>query len=178
MYWRLKRAEWSRQCGKENKRALQSLVDAGNVPGIIAYTDGKPVGWCSVAPREQFGSLERSRKYKRIDPKPVWSIVCFYVAQSHRRTGVTVALIRAACEFVRSRGGRIVEGYPVHPQGKVRDVSAYMGTKSAFDRAGFIEAARIDNQRAVMRKYLDDEEAMLPKRASQTRLSDDPERQE
>jgi hypothetical protein len=90
MYWRLKRSEWSRQCGEEIKRALQTLVDTGNVPGIIAYADGKPIGWCSVARREQFGSLERSRKYKRIDDKPVFNAStgpdCWWNCRPQRQT--------------------------------------------------------------------------------------------
>jgi hypothetical protein len=38
----------------------------------IAYDNDKPIGWCSVAPR---GPGVGKFDAKRIDDKPVWSIV-------------------------------------------------------------------------------------------------------
>ena len=69
--------------------------------------------WCSVAPRGEYASLNRSPVLKPLDEVPVWSIVCFYVAKSHRRQGVLEALIRAAVEYVGERGGRIVMRYHI-----------------------------------------------------------------
>ncbi|HZX14011.1 MAG TPA: hypothetical protein VFF49_06395, partial [Thermodesulfobacteriota bacterium] len=43
--------------GKKNKGAMRNIVNSGEIPGLLAYSDGKPVGWCSVAPRERFPSL-------------------------------------------------------------------------------------------------------------------------
>ena len=79
MWWRLKRADFDRQKGNGNKKSLQAIIDSGEVPGILAYWRGEPVAWCSVAPREKFPVLDRSRVLKRVDETPVWSIVCFFV---------------------------------------------------------------------------------------------------
>jgi GNAT superfamily N-acetyltransferase len=88
---------------------MKKIVDSGEIPGILAYANGKPIGWCSVAPREGFPVLERSRILKRIDEKPVWSVVCFFVAKPFRRNGVTVKLLKAAIEYAKKHKAKISE---------------------------------------------------------------------
>jgi GNAT superfamily N-acetyltransferase len=115
MFWRVTRAEFGRQCahnGAGNKAAFQAVVASGDAPGLLAYAEGKPVGWCSVAPREVYGALERSPKRRRIDDQPVWSITCFYVADGWRRKGVNSALVQGAIEQVKREGGTLLEAYP------------------------------------------------------------------
>ena len=51
MYWRIRRADCQRQYGAGNKQAFKALVESGQVPGILAYVNGKPIGWCAIAPR-------------------------------------------------------------------------------------------------------------------------------
>src|SRR5262249_11334986 len=78
MTWRLKRREWQEGKGDKNKRALRTIVKRNDRPGVIAYADAEPIGWCSVAPREAFVALERSRVFARVDHEPVWSISCLF----------------------------------------------------------------------------------------------------
>jgi GNAT superfamily N-acetyltransferase len=153
MWWRLKRSEYEQQKGEGNRLALKEIVDSSEIPGILAYdAEGQPVGWCSVAPREHFPVLERSRVLKRIDDKPVWSIVCLFVGKPLRRKGLTVALIKAAVEYVRESGGKIVEGYPVEPRkDQMPDVFAWTGLASSFRKAGFREQLRRSETRPIMR---------------------------
>ena len=113
MWWRVARAQFVKQKGEPNRQAMKKIVESGEVPGIIAYAEGRPVAWCSVAPREAFPVLARSRVLQRVDDAPVWSVVCFFVTKEQRRTGLSVKLLKAAIEFVRECGGRILEGYPV-----------------------------------------------------------------
>jgi GNAT superfamily N-acetyltransferase len=158
MWWRLTRSEFMRQRGDTNKRALKKIVDSGEVPGILAYANGCPIAWCSVAPRETYPSLERSRVLKRLDDKPVWSIVCFFVAKPFRGKGVTVKLLEAATKYACKQGCKIVEGYPNDPKnGKIPDAFAYTGLASAFRRAGFVEVLRRSETRPIMR-YITGEE--------------------
>lgn len=152
MWWRLTRSQFTKQKGAGNKKALRKIVAAGRVPGLLAYAGSQPIAWCSMAPREDFPVLERSRILKRVDNAPVWSVVCFFVARPFRRKGVTVKLLRAAVEYARARGARIVEGYPVEPRkGAMPDVFAYTGTASAFRKAGFTEVLRRSQSRPIMR---------------------------
>jgi GNAT superfamily N-acetyltransferase len=138
MWWRLKRSEYEQQKGEGNRLALKEIVDSSEIPSILAYdAEGQPVGWCSVAPREHFPVLERSRVLKRIDDKPVWSIVCLFVGKPLRRKGLTVALIKAAVEYVRESGGKIVEGYPVEPRkDRMPDVFAWTGLARRSGKPG------------------------------------------
>ena len=157
MWWRLKRSEFERQKGEGNRRAMKRIVDSGEVPGILAYTKGQPIAWCSVAPKEAYPTLEQSRTLKRVDDKPVWSIVCFFVAKPFRGKGITGKLLRAAIEYVQKQGGKIVEGYPVEPkEGRIPDAFAYMGLASAFRKAGFVEVVRRSETRPIMRQVIDE----------------------
>ncbi len=151
MWWRLTRSEFDRMKGEANRQAMRALVESGRVPGILAYSGGAPVGWCSVAPREEFGALARSRVLHPVDDRPVWSVVCFFVDKAYRRRGLTVALLRAAVDYAAAHGATIVEGYPVEPKkADVPGLFIYTGTVSAFRKAGFVEVARGSPSRPVM----------------------------
>jgi GNAT superfamily N-acetyltransferase len=152
MYWRVKRAECQRQFGEGNQLAFQSIVESGKVPGILAYLEGQPVGWCSIAPREEFSVLDRSPTLKRIDDEPVWAIVCFFVSKAYRRRGLTEMLIQADIEYARDRGAKIIEAYPLKTEiTKLLPYERFMGIESTFERAGFKVVARRSDRRPVMR---------------------------
>jgi GNAT superfamily N-acetyltransferase len=155
-YWRQTRSEFEKGQGEGNRKLMKALVVSGEVPGIIAYSNGEPTGWCSVAQRESYPSLNRSPVLKRLDDKPVWSIVCFFIARSHRNAGLILRLIRAAVDHVRDHGGKIVEAYPTLPRGRnLPPVSSYMGIPSVFEQAGFVECARPSKAKAIMRYYIE-----------------------
>lgn len=155
MYWRLASTQFKTQTGEPNRTSMKRIVDQGEAPGILAYLDRKPIGWCAVAPRRNYARLEHSRVLKPIDDQPVWSVVCLLVDKQFRRRGVSVALLRAAAEHVRKKGGRIIEGYPVEPRTcNMPDAFAWTGIASAYCRAGFIEHARGSATRPIMRRVL------------------------
>jgi GNAT superfamily N-acetyltransferase len=152
MYWRLSNAAFNRGKGAGNRRRFGDLVRSGEVPGILAYADDQVVGWCALAPRETYTRLARSRVARPVDSKSVWSIVCFFVAPAYRKRGVMTALLEGAVRHARTRGARLVEGYPVDPEGTYPDTFAYVGLSSAFRRAGFHEVARRSRGRPIMRR--------------------------
>lgn len=139
---------------EHNKRSLQSLVTSGGVPGLIGYRDGKPVGWISLGPREEYARLERSPVMRAVDDKPVWSVVCFYTAKAARGEGVARAMLRGAIAYARSRGARCMECYPVDKDRRSADENLWFGNRAMFERAGFVEVARRKPTRPVMRKAL------------------------
>ena len=152
MWFKLKRSEFESRKGEGNRRAMKGIVERGEMPGLLAYEKGEPVGWCAVAPREAYTLLDRSRVLKRVDDEPVWSVVCFFIAKPHRGKGVTTALLKAAVAFAAKRGARIVEGYPVDPrQGRIPETFAYHGLAAAFRAAGFQEVLRRSETRPIMR---------------------------
>jgi GNAT superfamily N-acetyltransferase len=152
MWWRLTRSEFQKQKGARNKQAMRKIVASGQVPGILAYAEGEPVGWCAIQPRESYPSLERSRVLKPVDDQPVWSITCFFIARPCRGQGVSAALVRAAVAHAKRHGARIIEGYPVEPKKRrIPDAFAWTGLPAAFTKAGFVEVARRSPTRPIMR---------------------------
>ncbi len=155
MWWKMKRSEYDKKKGKDNKKAFKKIVVSGKTPGILAYSKGEPAGWCAVEPREVFPVLENSKILARVDEHRVWSVVCFFVAKSFRRKGITVELLKAAVKYCRKQGAQILEGYPVDPKaGSMPDAFVYHGLAEAFRKAGFKEAIRRSETRPVMRYYL------------------------
>ena len=152
MYWRARRKIYNQNKGAGNKKALKKIVDKKQTTGIIAYYKNEPIGWCSVAPREDFIVLDNSRILKRIDDKPVWSVVCFFIRKDFRGNGVSTELLKALKVFVKQHGGKIIEGYPIEPKkGKMPDAFAWVGLSKAFLKAGFKEIIRRSETRPIMR---------------------------
>jgi GNAT superfamily N-acetyltransferase len=152
MHWRTTAAAYRLNKGEGNRKALRTAVRGGEEPGILAYAGREPVGWCALAPRSAYPRLAGSRVLAPVDDRPVWSVVCFFVRRDRRRTGLTVALLRAAAAQARRRGAAILEGYPVEPDDPAMPpVFAFTGLAAAFRRAGFREAARRSATRPIMR---------------------------
>ena len=155
MWPRLPSAEFARGRGAGNRRALKRLVTGNHRPGIIAYRAGTPVGWCAVAPRDHYRRLERSRVMARVDDRPVWSVVCFFVAPEARASGVSTALLRAAIIHAARCGATLVEGYPHDAAGRrMADTFAWFGLAAAFGAVGFEEVARRSKTRPIMRRVV------------------------
>jgi GNAT superfamily N-acetyltransferase len=151
-FWRQPRSAYEKNKGAGNKRIMLKLVESGPPPGIVGYLKDEPVGWCAVAPREDYPSLERSRILKPVDDTPVWSISCLFVCKDLRRRGLSVELLRAAVGHVKKSGGKVVEAYPVEPTSdNVPDPFVWHGLASAYLAAGFKECARRSPTRPIMR---------------------------
>lgn len=148
MRWRMTSAQFQHSTKDQRVAALDDRVRDGVPVGVLAYVDGEPVGWCSVAPRETYAALERNRALARLDDAPVWSIVCFFVDSHFRRQGLTLELLRAAIGYALSEGAQIIEGYPVEPGSRLY---TYMGSPATFRQAGFREAATTTGGRLIMR---------------------------
>jgi GNAT superfamily N-acetyltransferase len=140
--------EYQHSTKESRAAALECLVRQGTPVGILAYANGEPVGWCSVAPRETYGALERYRALPRIDDVPVWSVVCFFVDRRVRGQGLTLGLLKAAVAYARSQGAKVIEGYPVEPGMRLY---TYMGSPSTFRKAGFRDVTPAGQARQVMR---------------------------
>jgi GNAT superfamily N-acetyltransferase len=157
MFRRLKRAEFEKQKGEGNKKAMRAIVDSETVPGLLAYSREEPIAWCSVGPREHYPGLERSRILQPIDDKSVWSVVCFFVKREYRKKGLTVKFLHAAIDYVRQNGGKIIEAYPIQPKKETMpSVFAWPGLASAFKQVNFIECIRRSETRPIMRYYIEE----------------------
>jgi len=154
MWARLQSAEFRAGVGAKNKRALRRIVAAGETPGILAYVNGEPAGWCGLGPRAIYRRLENSKILAPVDDRPAWSVTCFFVARPHRGRGLSVRLLREAVRHAASRGATIVEGYPTDTHSRSSDAFVWTGLASAFERAGFREVARRSRTRPIMRRVI------------------------
>ena len=133
----LHRFRGSRNMSDSVKRqGMKDLVENATPIGVLAYDGSIPVGWCSIAPRETYVQLERSRTMPRATPPatPTWVVLCFFVTRPYRGRDVTAALLRGAVAYARENGAAIVEGYPFDTAGVS---STHRGRSSAFRAAGF-----------------------------------------
>jgi GNAT superfamily N-acetyltransferase len=142
-YFRVRGLDWSNSTAGSNRERLRDLTTAGPPPGLIAYRDGRAVGWVSLAPRPSFDRLTYAKLLAPVDDLPVWSIVCFVVSRIARRAGVAKALLDGAIAFARAAGADRLEAYPVNTGGdRVPAANVYQGTLSMFESEGFEVVAR------------------------------------
>jgi len=135
--------------------AMYDLVKSGTEPGIIAYFENEPIGWCALSSRDNYPALERSRILKKVDEQKVWSIACFFISKNYRKQGISTELLKFAIDYCKKKGAEIVEGYPVEPKNdKMPAVFAWTGIASAYLKAGFTEIVRRSETRPIMRFYI------------------------
>jgi GNAT superfamily N-acetyltransferase len=140
MWWRTRTGDAQR-----NREAMHEIVDRGDVPGLLAYEEDQAAGWVAVAPRPEFGQLQRSRTYGFDEGQgDVWAVTCFYVDPRMKRRGVARALLAAAVDHAFGRGGQAIEALP-HRDGD------YMGSPAMFEEARF-ERIRDIGARVLVRR--------------------------
>jgi len=153
MYWRIG-PRYRDRPRQDNKRDLMRYASSGQPPGLLALDGETAAGWCELAPRTELAWLAHARYLEPIDDLPVWSVPCFYVRRSYRRTGVMGALIDAAVRAAASAGAPALESYPVDTTMPGHTGNLFPGIASAFARHGFEVVARRRPERPVMRKIL------------------------
>ena len=118
--------------------------------GLLGYSDGEPVAWCSIAPRTTYRNLGGLTNTSE-SPEEVWSLVCFFIRREFRGKGLTKRIIEAAAQNAAKHGAKVVEAYPVEPGSPSYRFMGYLPT---FSAAGFHEVGRAGIRRHVMRREL------------------------
>jgi GNAT superfamily N-acetyltransferase len=135
------------------------LEDVASVPpiGLLAYREGRAVGWCAAGPRARYARALRSKLLAQRDETEdgsVWFLPCLFVRAGERRKGVAVDLLGAAVETAREHGAPAVEGFPLAGGERRNPGDAYLGTEAMFAAAGFEVVTRPTPNRVVMRHNL------------------------
>lgn len=145
-----------RELGARDRPArLRRYAEEGTPPGVVAYVDGTPAGWCSVSPRASHHRLTHSRTIPTVDETPVWSIVCLVVKPGFRRQGLSRHLLDGAIAYARDRGAPALESYPIDSEGgRVSSSFAYVGTTALFESAGFERVVETDSRSGRVRRWL------------------------
>jgi GNAT superfamily N-acetyltransferase len=95
--------------------------------------------------------VEGSKVLAPVDDQPVWCVPCFFIRKDFRNQGLTSELLKAASEFAKKNGAKIVEGYPYDVGNKQAPPFVWTGLLSSFTKAGFTEVARRSKTRPIMR---------------------------
>jgi GNAT superfamily N-acetyltransferase len=159
LYYRLSAGEYRRTSVEARaelmRERLRQSPARSPAPGMVAYADEEPVGWCGFGPRSEFERLRRSRTIQAIDDRPVWSVVCFLVRPGFRRKGLAHAMLAGTVEYARAEHAAGLEGYPVDPGGKRIDTTfAYVGTTGLFEAAGFRRVAQTNSHSAGLVRWV------------------------
>jgi GNAT superfamily N-acetyltransferase len=145
----------------DNRAALRNEIkDAPVAPGLVAYLDGRPVGWSRIGPRSRFAAVTGNRTLAAVlsEEPTAWWVACFATRPEARGLGVGTALLTAAATHAAGQGATALEGYPVDvarlTATKVGAASLYTGTLPMFLAAGFVEVARPRPARPLVRLEL------------------------
>jgi GNAT superfamily N-acetyltransferase len=147
-----------------NRREKLELVEKGCSHGILVYAKSEPVGWCQYGPQEELPRIDNGRKYKYrgIAPKSpdrLWRITCFVVDRKYRQRGVASAALKAALEAIKSKGGGLVEAYPMtHWESYAFGNESTHGVVSMFEKEGFTVVAPLGttkfSERVLVRRTI------------------------
>ena len=105
--------------------------------------------------REGLQRVGAFRVLKRVDDRPVWSIVCFFVGKRDRRQGLMVKLLQGAVGYAAEKAHRSSKAirWTLATTGRWR-LDRLHGLASAYRKAGYVEVARPNERRAIMRYFI------------------------
>jgi ribosomal protein S18 acetylase RimI-like enzyme len=144
--------QWSERTGEDNRSDMQAMIGEGRVTALLAYVDGKPVGWCNYGETTRLSGVMMKLKLDAAEHAGVGSIACFVIASQYRGHGVATRLLDAAIERLKGRGLRAVEAYPRRQEDSSAQAN-YRGSLRMYENAGF-EPYRETDRYFVMRKSL------------------------
>ena len=143
--------EWAARTAADNRRDMGAGITEGKVTGLLAYVEGKPVGWCNYGETTRLAGVMHKLGLSTADHEGVGSVACFVIAAPYRGHGVAGRLLDAAIERLRRRGVRQVEAYPRRAEDSAQ--ANYRGPLGMFLRAGF-ELYKETDKNLIVRKTL------------------------
>ena len=143
--------EWAGRTAADNRRDMTGMINQGDVTALLAFVDGKPVGWCNYGETTRLAGLIHRFGLQASEHEGVGSVACFVIAAPYRGHGVASRLLDAAVDRLRKRGLRAVEGYPARDEDSAQ--GNYRGPLSMYLRAGF-DVFRETERHIFVRKVL------------------------
>jgi ribosomal protein S18 acetylase RimI-like enzyme/uncharacterized protein YndB with AHSA1/START domain len=143
--------EWAVRTAADNRRDMTKSIRKAEVTALLAYVDGKPVGWCNYGETRRLNGVMHRFGLNAAEQQGVGSLACFVIAAPYRQHGVASALLDAALVRLRDRGVKTAEAYPVKELKSAQ--SNYRGPLAMYLRAGF-EPYRETERHLIVRKAL------------------------
>jgi predicted GNAT family acetyltransferase len=145
---------------QRNKDHIRARIEAGPPPGLLAFEDGKAVGWMQIGPRADVPEWNnQGRGSAPVDPADaadprVWAISCFFVRVKARGRGISHRLVEGGIAFARENGARLVEACPIDLSRDSRSIGLFVGSSRVFEKAGFERLVERKPGRPLMRLVL------------------------
>jgi len=159
-HFRLAPAARRESSRERNKDHIKARIEAGPPPGLLAFEDGKAVGWMQIGPRADVPEWNnKGRGSAPIDPADasdpaVWAISCFFIRAKARGKGITHSLVEGGIDFARSNGARLVEACQIDLSRDSRSIGLFVGSSGVFEKAGFERLVERKAGRPLMRLVL------------------------
>ena len=145
---------------ERNKDHIRARIEEGPPPGLLAFEDGKAIGWMQIGPRADVPEWNNAgRGSAPLDAADahdpgVWAISCFFIRSKARGRGLTHRLVECGIGFARDSGARLVEACPMDLSKDSRSIGLYVGSSRVFEKAGFERVAERKAGRPLMRLVL------------------------
>jgi ribosomal protein S18 acetylase RimI-like enzyme len=139
--------EWNRD---NNRSTVIRLIDEKKMTGYLAYSGGRPVGWCNANNRLNY---QRLLKYYDLIDNPldkVCSIVCFLISPDYRRKGVALKLLGQIYNDYSIGDYDYLEAYP--GKGTLSCERHYKGPLSLYEKFDFQIEKEHDDYYVVRKK--------------------------
>ena len=143
--------EWAVRTAADNRRDMSKAIGDRQVTALLAYVDGRPVGWCNYGETTRLNGVMHRFGLNAAEQQGVGSVACFVIAAPYRGHGVATQLLDSALDRLRARGVKVAEAYPVKELKSPQ--SNYRGPLSMYLAAGF-QPHRETERHIIVRKTL------------------------
>lgn len=143
--------EGTAPAGEDAREQLQIKINNNEIDALVAFEEGKPVGWCAIDLKSKLIGHDCSTIGSNSDS--AWAIHCLFVKKESRGKAISRILIEAAVDYAKAQGAGVVEGYPFKiPAGKrIKDsMKMFSGPYHTYEKLGFKEGETIDEFYTLM----------------------------
>lgn len=155
--WRLQKGEnFKTLKGIGTKKIMKAKILAGEITGVLAYDDDKPIGWLSIGRRNEFHRINSARTIncEDRDREDLWSMPCFFIHKDYRGQGISSLLVKAGIKIIKQKGGKTIEGYPINTKLNLPAAFVWTGLMSIFEKEGFKLVGDSKSSKLRVRKEL------------------------
>ena len=142
--------------GSEAATQFSNKLNQNEINGLIAYMDGKPVGWCAIDKTSTQIGHDFVLENPTEAPDKSWMIHCLYIHPVVRGQGISKKLIKSAIEMARSNGATEVLAFPIPEKNTSefpKDLAEFSGRFSTYKSFGFEPERKLNDfyEKVVLR---------------------------
>ena len=126
--------EWMNRSAERNKAEALDEIRNGNMKGLLAFDEGKCVGWLNANDAGAYSRLYPMIK-EMVEGKKVGCTICFVIHPEYRKQGIATALLKSAVGFFKDDGYDAVLGVPFEMPDEPEKM--YRGFPKMFLEQGF-----------------------------------------